>query len=288
MIKIFKINPFLILFALFSSSAIYAAEPIGVPDRSKIEYEDEEPTELEIQLGKTLFFDTRLSVNDKFSCATCHNPDLGFSDGMKSSNGTMGNKLHRKTPHVHNLAWSNVFFWDGRSSTLEEQALGPIEAPGEMNMPLGQLLPKLKAVPWYVDTFKAVYGDSGITKENVGKAIANYERSLIVDDTAFDRYVKGDLAAMAPSQIRGMKLFNTKARCALCHNGPNFSDDSFHNIGVSGPADPGRYKVVKDKTLMGAFKTPGLRNVALRAPYMHNVLNLLLKLLFASTIKVEK
>ena len=222
-----------------------------------------------IHLGKVLFFDTRLSLKDNQSCATCHNPDLGFGEGVAAAFGTMGGTVGRNTPHIYNLAWNVLFFWDGRADSLEAQALGPIEAKGEMNMPLEQLKEKLKKVPYYQRTFDALFPDSGITNDNIGSAIAAFERTIIVDDTPFDRYMKGNFAAMSPAAIRGMKLFEGKARCALCHMGPNFTDNGFHNIGI-GDSDIGRAAIQKGATNFGSFKTPGLRNTLLTAPYMHN------------------
>jgi cytochrome c peroxidase len=246
------------------------AQPIGTPDVDDIEYpDDEEHSQEEIELGKVLFFDKRLSVNDEMSCATCHNPDLGFGDGMALGRGTMGNTLGRNTPHIYNLAWSVAFFWDGRASTLEEQAIAPIEAPGEMNMQIGELIPKLKKVPYYAETFEKVYPGSGLTKENLGRAIAAFERSIVVDDTPFDRFMAGDQNAMSPAAIRGMAIYQGKAACTDCHSGPNFTDDSFHNIGIA-KSDRGRAAIVDGATMEGAFKTPGLRNVLFTAPYMHD------------------
>lgn len=247
-----------------------AAATLGVPDRDDIEYPDDEPPSAkEVYLGKVLFFDKRLSSNNHLSCASCHNPDLGFGDGIALGRGTMGNTLGRNTPHIYNLAWNTTLFWDGRASSLEEQALGPIQAPGEMNMPLTQLLPRLKEVPYYVYTFAKVYPDSGLTAENIGRAIAAFERTIVSDNAPFDRYMKGVKTAMSPEAIRGMALFTGKANCVACHSGPNFTDESFHNIGLGGE-DTGRAAIVGDATLNRAFKTPGLRNALLTAPYMHD------------------
>ncbi len=255
---------------LLFSLGVHAAGNLGTPDLDDIEYPDDEPPEqAEVELGKVLFFDTRLSLNQQQSCATCHNPDLGFGDGMAVGNGTMGGTLGRNTPHIYNLAFNSIFFWDGRASSLEEQALGPIEAAGEMNLPLAELLPRLKAVAYYQKNFKAVYGKSGITKQNLAKAIAAFERSIVSANAPFDQYMAGNKAAMSPSAIRGMKLFEDKAGCAQCHDGANFTDESFHNIGVSGK-DAGRDEISSSKGMKGAFKTPGLRNTILTAPYMHD------------------
>lgn len=246
------------------------AADLATPDVDDIEYPDDEPpSELEVTLGKTLFFDPRLSLNHQQSCASCHNPDLGFSDGMAKGVGAMGGTLGRNTPHIYNLAWGSAMFWDGRMDTLEQQALGPIEAAGEMNMPLNQLLPRLKKVAYYRKTFDQVYGADGLTKTNLGRAIAAFERTIISNDSPFDRYIAGDKAAMSASQIRGLALFKGKANCIDCHDGANFTDDSFHNIGV-GDGDPGRAQVSGEKSMIGAFKTPGLRNIVFSAPYLHD------------------
>lgn len=257
------------LFAIGLSGSTYASE-LSTPDIDDIEYPDDEPhSELEIELGKVLFFDTRLSVNHAQSCASCHNPDLGFSDGMANGIGAMGGTLGRNTPHLYNLAWASAMFWDGRMETLEEQALGPIEAAGEMNMPLSQLLPRLKKVPYYQDTFKKVYGKQGISKETLGRAIAAFERSIISNNSPFDQYLAGDKSAMSPAAIRGLEVFKGKGNCIDCHDGPNLTDDSYHNIGVNN-GDEGRYAVTGNKNMKGAFKTPGLRNIIFSAPYLHD------------------
>lgn len=268
-----NLTKWLLLFAtFFLCTPSFAVEPLGVPDRDDIEYPgDEEPTVEEVELGRTLFFDPRLSVNDQQSCATCHNPELGFSDGLAFGLGTMGKKVGRNAPHIFNLAWNVTFFWDGRAQTLEEQALGPIEAAGEMNMPLDKLVAKLQKVKGYEKLFTAAYGQDSINEKNIGKAIAAFERTIIVDNTPFDKYMKGDKNALSPDAINGLKLFQTKARCIECHDGPNFTDNSFHNIGVN-DNDIGRGKFMpeNDKSLNGAFKTPGLRNIIYSAPYMHD------------------
>lgn len=267
MSRLFFIFGFCVL--LCSNLALQAGE-LGVPDRDMIEYPDFDPhSPEEIELGKYLYFDTRLSKNNNISCATCHNPDLGFSDGLGTGLGTDGNKLGRNAPHLYNLAWNTVFMWDGRAGSLEEQALGPIEADVEMSMPLPTLLDRLRDVSLYKELFNKVYPDTGITKENIGKAIAAFERTLISDNSAFDKYMKGDSTAMSPAAIRGLELFKGKANCTECHSGPNFTDESFHRLGLSSE-DVGRGKFAKGDVMRGAFKTPGLRNVILTAPYMHN------------------
>lgn len=268
-LKRWMIIHLILTFSLLSSNT-HSAEPLGTPDTDNIEYpEDEPPSQAEIELGKTLFFDTRLSVNYGQSCATCHNPELGFGDGAALGQGTMGSALARNTPHIYNLAWNSVFFWDGRASSLEEQALGPIEAAGEMNMPIDKLLPRLQAVPFYKEQFAQIYGGDKITAAQLGQAIAAFERSIVSDNSAFDQYTRGEKHAMSPAAIRGLNLFKGKANCIDCHNGPNFTDESFHNLGIN-DLDQGRAGIINEQTLLGAFKTPGLRNTLLTAPYMHD------------------
>ena len=259
-----------LLIVSMSGDMGFCAEPLGVPDVEDIEYPDgEPPSEAEIHLGKVLFFDKRLSINDRVSCASCHNPNLGLGDGMALGIGAMGSRLRRNTPHLYNLAWNVVFFWDGRTTSLEEQALQPIQSSDEMNMPLDTLVRKLKKAPYYIETFQKVYPESEITPENIAKALAAFERTIISNNSPFDRYMKGDESSMSPAAIRGMTLFGGKASCIACHDGPNFTDNSFHNIGVGGE-DAGRANITNDPTMVGAFRTAGLRNVLLTAPYMHN------------------
>jgi len=152
--------------------------------------------------------------------------------------------------------------------------LGPIQAAVEMNQNLEELVLELTAVPEYVDRFKKVFGPSGITAENIAKSLAVFERTIVSKNSAFDRYMEGDKKAISPAAIRGFNLFFGKAKCSICHSGPNFSDSQFHNIGVKqqGPLkrDAGRQEFTKEKFHLGAFKTPGLRDVTKSAPYMHD------------------
>ncbi len=245
-------------------------EYFSTPDPFDIEYpEDVEPDGAVVSLGKELFFDKLLSYNETQSCATCHNPDHGFSDGLRFSLGANGEALSRNTPHLYNLAWNVTYFWDGRSESLEAQALEPIRAEGEMNLPLDTLLERLRGETRYAALFKEAFGDSSVTLDRVGEAIASFERSIVVDDTPFDRYLRGDENAISAASKRGMALFVGKAACIKCHDGPNFTDNSYHNIGVT-LTDGGRGSVVGDDTLTGAFKVPGLRNILYSSPYMHD------------------
>ena len=232
---------------------------------------DNEITPERIELGKHLFFDPRLSDSNQMSCATCHNPSFSWTDGLAISIGRNNKKMTRATPTILNAAFGRTFFWDGRARSLEEQAVGPIKSAIEMNQSMEVLVDELKAIKGYVGLFEKAYPGEGITEATIGKALATYERTIVSDyDAPFDRWLKGDENAMSKSAQNGFKLFDGKARCSVCHSGPNFTDGSFHNIGLNNGNDIGRFEFVKVATLKGAFKTPTLRNVVNTAPYMHN------------------
>jgi len=260
----------LILTCSIATDHALANEPLGTPDiEDMVLYDDEENTPEEAALGKILFFDKRLSVNFKQSCATCHHPKKGFSDGVAFGEGTKKNPLGRNTPHLYNLGWGSTFMWDGREPDLESQALGPIKSEDEMMLPIPELEKRLNAVPEYKRLFKEAYNVTNITSLEVGRAIAAFERTIYVDNTPFDQYIAGNKKAMSKPAIRGLALYKTKGNCIQCHDGVNFTDDSFHSLGFK-DGDIGRAKISKDQTQLGAFKTPGLRNIELSAPYMHN------------------
>jgi cytochrome c peroxidase len=178
--------------------------------------------------------------------------------------------LKRHSPTVENLAWGSLFFWDGRADSLEAQALGPIESDAEMSMALGDLDKKLASIKGYKPLFEAAYPGEGTGTKVVAKAIATYERTLVSNDTPFDEWVKGDTGAISEAAKRGFVLFNTKGFCSKCHGGDRFTDDGFHDIGLKGD-DRGRGVLLEDiDSVQYAFKTPGLRNIARRAPYLHD------------------
>jgi cytochrome c peroxidase len=224
------------------------------------------------ELGKLLFFDPRLSKDNSVSCASCHVPAAGFADPRQFSLGVGGKQGGRNAPPAMNAAYNHVQFWDGRAGSLEEQALGPIQNPIEMAETLEGVVKKLSKVKGYQARFRAVFGRD-VSPDGIAQALAAFERTLISTNSPFDRYTAGDKAALSEAAQRGLALFQGKARCVLCHNGPNFTDNKFHNIGVpqTGPLkeDLGRYAVTKRDADRGAFKTPSLRSVALTAPYMH-------------------
>jgi cytochrome c peroxidase len=229
---------------------------------------------LKILLGKQLFFDTRLSTNNTISCATCHDPAMGWSDAGPTSTGTDGQKGPRRSPPVSNAAYSHLQFWDGRSPSLEDQAKGPVGNPIEMGNTLELMTRSVQDIPGYVKEFEQVFGTSIVTVDLVVKAIAAFERTVVTTDSPFDRYARGDDEALTQIEKKGLEIFNGKGHCTACHWGGYFSDGRFHNLGVQ-PTDPsnpdeGRYVVTKNMDNMGAFKTPTIRDVALRPPYMHN------------------
>jgi cytochrome c peroxidase len=228
------------------------------------------PTRARHELGRRLFFDVSLSGARDVSCASCHNPDKGWGDGLPKGVGTRGTTLGRRTPTVLNTAWAAALFWDGRAETLEEQALGPIQAAAEMSMPLPELIDRLGADSSYRRQFVDAFGDDSISPERIGRAIASFERAIVSSRAPFDRWVGGDERAISAEAKRGFVLFNTKANCAKCHSGWRMTDDSFHDIGIAG-ADSGRARIVPGLPAVEfAFKTPTLRNVVERAPYMHD------------------
>ena len=239
-------------------------------DKESILSSDSKPLNKKIvKLGKKLFFEKALSGSNEMSCATCHDPNTGFSDGLKTFVGDMGNKGARRSPVINNLAWTPLLFWDGRASSLEEQAIMPIEAEREMNQNIVDLIQELQNLG-YKNDFKKAFNSDEITKEKIAKAIADFERSLVSYNSPFDKYISGDKSAMSESQVRGMKLFKSKANCVLCHNGPNFTDNGFHDIGLDNFDDFGRFNFLPLPSQKFAFKTPGLRNSADRGPFMHN------------------
>ncbi len=221
-------------------------------------------------LGRTLFFDPRLSDSQWISCATCHNPGFAWGDGLPKGIGTGMRQLDRRTPTILNLAWAEPLFWDGRAATLEEQALGPIESPGEMNLPLDAMVKRLNGIAGYRALFQKAYPNEGIKKETVAKAIATFERTVVSGNAPFDEWIAGNEQAIPEEAKRGFMLFNTKANCAQCHNSWRFTDDGFHDIGLPG-SDIGRGNLYKDiEVNQHAFKAPTLRNIEHRAPYMHD------------------
>ena len=221
-------------------------------------------------LGKMLFFDPRLSGAQNMNCATCHNPSFGFEVPVKTAIGAANVRLGRQAPTVLNAAWVKPLFWDGRAATLEEQAAGPISADVEMAGNFHDIVNTLKAINDYDKWFQRLFPEQGVTKETILTAIATYERTVVSGWSPFDRWVDGEEGAISEAAKRGFDLFNGSAKCAECHTGWNFTDNLFHDIGLD-TQDIGRAKYEPDNPkALYAFKTPGLRNTAYRAPFMHD------------------
>jgi len=227
-------------------------------------------------LGKMLFFDPRLSGNGKMSCATCHVPDLGWSDGRETATGHNGMRLPRATLSIINVGFNKILMWDGRNKELEDQAIDPILDPKEMRNTEKNLLKTLKGIPGYVNAFKDAYWGLGISTNRIARSLAMYQRQVIATNSPFSRWVRGDESAMSESQKRGFEVFTDTERgnCITCHRPPNFTDNGFHNIGLlsfkASAPDLGRFNQKKVNMTKGAFKTPTLWNIAETAPYFHD------------------
>jgi cytochrome c peroxidase len=245
--------------------------PLGLGPRP--EAKDNPLSEARVQLGRKLFFDPILSADNTVACASCHQPEHGFASAEARPRGIRGQRIARRAPSLFNRAFGKVFFWDGRAASLEEQALLPIADPTEMGSSVADAVQRLSAQGEYKTAFAAAF-DDGVTAANLGKAIASFERVLLRGDSRVDRFRQnGDHDALTPQERHGLWLYESKARCWQCHSGRNFTDEEFHNTGVSwgqAPLDLGRLKVTKDDADRGKFKTPSLRGVALTAPYMHD------------------
>lgn len=239
--------------------------PTSVPFPSDNSYTPEK-----VALGKLLYFDTRLSGSNLLSCASCHNPGFGWSDGQPLAVGHEMRILGRRTPTILDVAWGELYFWDGRAGSLEEQALGPIQAAGEMNQNLDDLIRELQAIVGYRGLFEAAFPGQGVTADGIAKAIATYERTVVSSRAPFDDWIEGDEGAISDDAKRGFVVFNNAANCAACHGGWAMTDRSFHDIGLP-DGDIGRGEQLPGIVKMQhAFKTPGLRDIDRRQPYMHN------------------
>jgi len=228
------------------------------------------PSPAKARLGKALFFDPRLSGSDAFACATCHNPEMGWEDGLPRSFGETGKQLARHTPTLLNLAWSLRFGWDGRIPTLEGFVLGPISNPHEMNQNLDTLISELTALSGYRELFAKAFPGQKPAVDHVSLAIAAFERTIVAPPSAFDAWIDGDENAISAAAKAGFRLFNEKAGCGQCHKGWNFTDNAFHDIGIADP-DFGRGGLADAAAeTRHAFKTPTLRQIDHRAPFMHD------------------
>ena len=233
---------------------------------------DNPQSDAKVALGRQLFFDPRLSLDNTISCATCHRPEDAWANHQPVDTGIGGRQGTRNSGTVLDAAYMKFQFWDGRATSLEEQALGPIHNPVEMGEELQRVVQKLQAIDVYRAEFTSVFG-TDVTTEGIALAIAAFERTVVSGPSPYDRHLAGDRTAMSDAAIRGQRLFDGRAGCRACHAGALFSDQSFHNIGVGmdrEKPDVGREAVTGHPADRGAFKTPSLRNVALTWPYMHD------------------
>lgn len=253
----------LMLFLVSSGEQSYYTHPLSFTGS---------PQQLE-QLGEMLFFDRRFSRDSSISCGSCHRPEFAFADTASLSKGVGSISGKRNAPSVTNMASRTIFFYDGRAATLEDQVHFPVEDPLEMQLPFALAVQRIAADPLYQKAFRRITGKKP-DAQSIEKAIAAFERSLETADTPFDDFMKGDSLAMSESARRGRLLFmSEKSKCFDCHFSPDFTVDDFRNIGLyngKNLSDPGRFAVSGDSADLGRFKVPGLRNVAMTAPYMHN------------------
>jgi cytochrome c peroxidase len=292
-----------------SSSPSDINPPLGIPKDVWTYFipKDSPITSQKVELGRQLFFDKRLSADGHVSCATCHDPKLGFADARAKAEGIGGRRGPRNTPTILNSMFNAGQFWDGRAATLDAQALMPLINPDEMgNETLEQVVARLQKIPEYSTQFRDVFGRSPAI-DDLAKAIAAYERTLVSGNSPFDRYMSGDRAAIGDSALRGLGLFRGKARCTVCHNFnmsfPFLTDQNYRNTGIAannpafnnltkaalevaragstteslqalgkqeGASELGRFLVTGNALDVGAFRTPSLRNVELTAPYFHD------------------
>ena len=223
-----------------------------------------------VALGRQLFFDERLSGDGSRSCYSCHVCEKGLTDGLAKSVGAFNKQLPRSSPTLWNIGYHKEFYWDGRSPSLEKQAMAAWTG-ANMGAKADEIAAKLNAIPGYHSQFHTVFGGDA-TPDNIVKAIAAFERTIISGDTAFDRYRAGDAGAMNEAAVRGWNIFQA-VKCTNCHDGALLTDQQYHNVGIGmdqKEPDVGRFKVTNKPEDTGAFKTPTLRDIAKSAPYFHD------------------
>ena len=224
-------------------------------------------------LGRELFRDPLLSRDHQISCATCHDPALGFSDNRPVAVGVFGRQGNRRVPRIVNRGYGKAFFWDGRIATLEEQVLQPILSAKEMDLTLEEAVARLNGVPRYRQLFSEVF-ERDISAPDLARALASYVRTILAGDSPYDRHLQGNAEALSEEARQGLRIFRGKGNCTLCHLGPNLTDEGFHNTGIAWREgrfdDNGRHIVTRNDSERGSFKTPTLREVARTPPYMHD------------------
>lgn len=254
-------------------STIVDFEDIGV--LPPIRFPEDNPySEEKRELGKVLFFDPRLSVSGQISCASCHDPELGWGDGRRVSFGHDRTSGERNAKSIINVAYATSLFWDGRAESLEDQAKFPIQDEKEMNMHIEMATETIKNIKGYEPLFKDAFGTTEVSEDKIAKAIATFERTVVSRKSRFDKFIEGDSTQLTNQEIKGLHLFRTDARCLNCHNSPYFSDNQFHNAGLTYYGrkyeDLGLYDLTGNAEDVGKFKTPSLREIMKTGPYMHN------------------
>jgi cytochrome c peroxidase len=259
-----------IAFFFFRNTGESLTMPAGL---EPIDWPQDNPySKSKAELGKLLFFDTRLSPDGSVSCANCHSPQHAFAETTSVSTGFHGQQGARNAPALINAAYSMDFFWDGRAGTLEEQIKGPVANPVEMASSPAVAAGQIQAIPGYQTYFASAFGTPDVNWERITLAIATFERTLVSGNSPYDRYQAGDKSALTGAQLRGLHVFHD-ARCNVCHAAPYFTSGTFANLGVGSDKpnpDVGRFAVTHDAHDWGTFKTPTLRDIALTAPYMHD------------------
>jgi cytochrome c peroxidase len=243
-------------------------------------------TQAKADLGKQLFFDPRMSGTGQVTCASCHFPDRGWEDGLPTAVRFNGKVMQLASPTIVNLGYNTIYMWDGRMPSLEKQAFAGQGLKADINAGMeeqglkeGLHIERIKLVKGYQTAFAMAFpqepAESQISRETIAKAIAAFERTVISNNSPFDAWVKGDKKAMTAQQVKGLKVFAGKGNCIACHSGPNFTDNGFHNLGLKSfaAADHHKGRMTQKPTHAstdGAFKTPTLRDIALRAPFFHD------------------
>lgn len=252
-----------------------SVKPVELGLLPKVEHPKDNPFSKEkVDLGRELFFSPKLSGSGQFACVSCHNPELGWGDGITTSFGHDRQVNKRNAPTIMNSAYAKSLFHDGRAASLEDQVLGPIVASNEMHADPDVVVQRVRDDKELRTMFKEAFGDDTVDMDRIAKAIACFERTVVSGRSRFDAFLRGKHDALSDDAIRGLHLFRTKAGCMNCHHGPNLTDDLFHDIGLSYYGrklqDLGRYEITKDPKDVGAFRTPTLRNIERTSPYMHN------------------
>jgi cytochrome c peroxidase len=267
----FALPAFFLAPSLFAQKAATIPVPLGL---IPVQFPKDNPyTPEKAALGKLLYFDTRVSADNTVSCASCHSPAMAFTDGRAVSTGIRLQKGGRSAPTVINRAYSLNQFWDGRATSLEDQAGGPMQNAIEMGNTHDGVVKSIRGIPGYKPLFAKAFGTEEINIDRTVKAIATYERTVLSGNSPYDQYKAGKKSALSAAQVRGMDIYFNKAKCDQCHEGMNFTLNSYHNLGVGTDKpkpDAGRYDVTKNDADWGAFKTPTLRDIARTAPYMHD------------------